>query len=283
MPCQSQSHITTDSQSASQSWCQAPSGAQDQIFVTVRHLRFSSMWGALSDEATGLSFVVVIVSSTWHLYLQVYFVFILQSFIKSLIPCGYILFTVLYVTLVYMYVQYMQSLCQCRLGTAGCARTRSSCYNSCLVTWTVVHLTAVKFKPLIFSVSGFSCSSVVNICIFVILYDLCLLLAQFLSSNGCLFSLHYSGFQPSCHNNNLDIPKKILVCLCKYKVIQKLALVHWKFKSHHHCKPFTCFICTGHEILCHYFVGLHFISDWVMKNGHIVLLSNSKQPDCFVY
>jgi hypothetical protein len=34
-----QSHITTDGQSASQSWCQAPSGAQVQIFVTVRHLR----------------------------------------------------------------------------------------------------------------------------------------------------------------------------------------------------------------------------------------------------
>jgi hypothetical protein len=34
-----QSHITTDGQSASQPWCQAPSGAQGQIFVTVRHLR----------------------------------------------------------------------------------------------------------------------------------------------------------------------------------------------------------------------------------------------------
>jgi hypothetical protein len=37
---QSESHITTDGQSASQSWCQAQSGAQDQIFVTVTHLRF---------------------------------------------------------------------------------------------------------------------------------------------------------------------------------------------------------------------------------------------------
>jgi hypothetical protein len=44
---QSQSHITTDGQSASQSWCQAPSGAQDQIFVTVRHLKFCR-WGAPS-------------------------------------------------------------------------------------------------------------------------------------------------------------------------------------------------------------------------------------------
>jgi hypothetical protein len=37
---QSQCHVTTDGQLASQSWCQAPSGAQDQIFVTVRHLLF---------------------------------------------------------------------------------------------------------------------------------------------------------------------------------------------------------------------------------------------------
>jgi hypothetical protein len=37
---QSQSHVTTDSQSASQSWCQAPSGAQDEISLTVILFRF---------------------------------------------------------------------------------------------------------------------------------------------------------------------------------------------------------------------------------------------------
>jgi hypothetical protein len=37
---QSQSHVTTDGQSTSQSWCQAPSGGQYQIFDTVRQLRF---------------------------------------------------------------------------------------------------------------------------------------------------------------------------------------------------------------------------------------------------
>jgi hypothetical protein len=31
----SQSHITSDGKSAIQSWCQAPTGAKDQIFVTV--------------------------------------------------------------------------------------------------------------------------------------------------------------------------------------------------------------------------------------------------------
>lgn len=33
---QAQSHMTTDSQLVSQSWCHAPTGAQDQIFVSVR-------------------------------------------------------------------------------------------------------------------------------------------------------------------------------------------------------------------------------------------------------
>jgi hypothetical protein len=39
---QSQIHsqVTIDGQSASQFWCQAPSEAQDQIFVNVRQLRF---------------------------------------------------------------------------------------------------------------------------------------------------------------------------------------------------------------------------------------------------
>jgi hypothetical protein len=43
----------------------------------------------------------------------------------------------------------------------------------------VVHLTAAKFKPLIFSVSGFAFSDVANIFSYMILYDLCLLAARF--------------------------------------------------------------------------------------------------------
>jgi hypothetical protein len=39
----------------------------------------------------------------------------------------------------------------------------SSSYNGSLVTWTVVRFTAAKFKPLIFSVSGFAFSNIVNI------------------------------------------------------------------------------------------------------------------------
>jgi hypothetical protein len=56
-----------------------------------------------------------------------------------------------------------------------CPIISSSCYNSSLFTWTVVYLTAAKFKPLIFTVSGFALSNVANICIFMILYDFCLL------------------------------------------------------------------------------------------------------------
>jgi hypothetical protein len=36
---QSQSHIATDGQSVSKSWCRAPIWAHDQIFITVWHLR----------------------------------------------------------------------------------------------------------------------------------------------------------------------------------------------------------------------------------------------------
>jgi hypothetical protein len=43
----------------------------------------------------------------------------------------------------------------------------------------VVGLTATKFKPLIFSVSGFALSYAVNMFVLMILYDLCLLPAQF--------------------------------------------------------------------------------------------------------
>jgi hypothetical protein len=37
--CQSQSHIATDGQSICKSWCRAPSGANDQIFITPWQLR----------------------------------------------------------------------------------------------------------------------------------------------------------------------------------------------------------------------------------------------------
>jgi hypothetical protein len=58
---QSQSHIATEGQSVSKFWCRAPSGAHDQIFITVWLLRSCFLWSALSDERTGLSFVYALV------------------------------------------------------------------------------------------------------------------------------------------------------------------------------------------------------------------------------
>jgi hypothetical protein len=53
----SQSHIEIDGQSVSLSWCRAPSEDHDQILVTISQFFALPMWGALSDERTGLLFV----------------------------------------------------------------------------------------------------------------------------------------------------------------------------------------------------------------------------------
>jgi hypothetical protein len=55
---QSQSHIATDGQSVSKSWYRAPSGAHDQKFLLLFDSYGLALWGALSDERTGLSFVL---------------------------------------------------------------------------------------------------------------------------------------------------------------------------------------------------------------------------------
>jgi hypothetical protein len=52
-------------------------------------------------------------------------------------------------------------------------------YNGSLVTLTVVSLTTGKFKPHRFSISGFALSYSANVFIAIILYDFCLLSAQF--------------------------------------------------------------------------------------------------------
>jgi hypothetical protein len=53
--------ITTDGRSVSLSWCRAPSGARDQILITIWLFLFVffSMSVAPSDERSGLSFVLV--------------------------------------------------------------------------------------------------------------------------------------------------------------------------------------------------------------------------------
>jgi hypothetical protein len=53
-----------------------------------------------------------------------------------------------------MYIQYIQGLFQSRLGTADYALVTSSLHNNdSLVTGTVIHMTAAKFKPHIFRVA----------------------------------------------------------------------------------------------------------------------------------
>jgi hypothetical protein len=54
---QSQSNIATDDRSISKPSCRASSGAHDQIIITVLELRSLFLWGTLSDQGTGLSFV----------------------------------------------------------------------------------------------------------------------------------------------------------------------------------------------------------------------------------
>jgi hypothetical protein len=71
-----------DGQSASLYWCQAVSGAQDQIFVTIRQLQVSScgapsltrerVSSTISAGASAVIFTAVKISSTCHLHLQFY-------------------------------------------------------------------------------------------------------------------------------------------------------------------------------------------------------------------
>jgi hypothetical protein len=69
------------------------------------------------------------------------------------------------------------------------------CYNGSLVTWTVVSFTAAKFKPLLFSMSGFAFFYAANMFILMFLYDFCLLPAQFFLYNR----IHMEGWK-SCAN-----------------------------------------------------------------------------------
>jgi hypothetical protein len=54
----SQSYVTTDGQSASLSWCQAPIWGLRPDFYCCQTVAGLLMWGALSDERTGLPFTI---------------------------------------------------------------------------------------------------------------------------------------------------------------------------------------------------------------------------------
>jgi hypothetical protein len=76
-------------------------------------------------------------------------------------------------------LHYTQVLCQHRLCRADHVHLTCLCYNGSLVSWMVVHLTTAKFKPFVFSVSGFTLSSTADMFILMIPYAFCLLPAQF--------------------------------------------------------------------------------------------------------
>jgi hypothetical protein len=123
----------------------------DNIFC--RKVSVLSLWGALSGEKSGLSPV-------GHCY-------------QCLVHCQrFNIINIVHVTC-FMYMRYILDLCQHRLSTADHANNLR--YNSSLDTWTVVRLTADKFKPHMFSASGFALPNIADIRIFMILYNFFLL------------------------------------------------------------------------------------------------------------
>jgi hypothetical protein len=129
---QSQSHIAIDAQSVSQSvlvsipiWDPWPD-IYYCLTVTVLLL-----WGALSDERTGLSFVRVIVC-------------ISKSFVR--------IFTFYMLNmLINVYKIYTGPLSVQAQYSRLCPISSSFRYNGSLITWTVISLTATKFMFLILS------------------------------------------------------------------------------------------------------------------------------------
>jgi hypothetical protein len=59
-PPKSQSYVATDGQSVSLSWCQAPIWGPRQNFYYCQTVAGLLMWGALSNERTGLSFAIAV-------------------------------------------------------------------------------------------------------------------------------------------------------------------------------------------------------------------------------
>jgi hypothetical protein len=115
-----------------------------------------SLWGALSGERSSLSPV--------------------SHCRQYLVHCqNFILFTFYMSHVFYVYAIYTRPLSAQAQYSRSCQNICSLRYNSSLETWTVVHLTAAKFKPLMFYVLGFALPYIADICIFMILYDFCLL------------------------------------------------------------------------------------------------------------
>jgi hypothetical protein len=147
----SQSHVPTDGRSVSQYVLMSSSlwNLWPDIIFGLK-VAVLSLWGALSDERSGLPPV-----SHCH---------------QCLLHCQR--FNIIYIVVTcFKYTQYILDLCQAQYSTSF----QNLCYNSSLDTWTAVRLTAAKFKPCMFSVLGFALTNIADIHIFMILYNFCLL------------------------------------------------------------------------------------------------------------
>jgi hypothetical protein len=82
------------------------------------------------------------------------------------------------------------------------------CYNVNLVIWTVVSLTIAKFKPLIFSVSGFTFSYTSNMFILMILCDFRLSPAKFY-----YIIVHIRKLKAICKSRTVWLVVKVKVTL----------------------------------------------------------------------
>jgi hypothetical protein len=111
-------------QSVGLSWCWAPSRAHDQICIYFGESYSPVNWGALSDERSGLFLAS-------------------QSFVVSHLS----VFTKLINNLRTIFTRPLSGQSQ---YSRLCHISSSFRYNGSLVTWTVVCLTAAKFKPLLF-------------------------------------------------------------------------------------------------------------------------------------
>jgi hypothetical protein len=82
------------------------------------------------------------------------------------------------------------------------------CYNVSFVTWTIVNLTATKFKPLIFSTSGFALSYAANMFILMILYGFPLVARTVLLYN----SIYMKGWEPCANRESMWILENFQWC-----------------------------------------------------------------------
>jgi hypothetical protein len=115
-----------------------PSGAYEQIFITVWRLQ-ASWCGALSLTRGRVCHLPESQSAIVSL-LSVCTIYILHV-IKRMYVCMYVCMYK------YMYIKYTRPLSVQAQYNIPCPSISCSCYNDSLVTWTVVCLTAVKFKP----------------------------------------------------------------------------------------------------------------------------------------